>query len=105
MCPCIGKVPKSARILFEKNINFQIDSYRDRTMQKNWRGLGKCTSVSYIAFIAFVANNCEIFWKTFQSMKTRIHIVYHEMSKLLTSLISIFVKSKVLRDAKSTTVS
>ena len=44
------------------------------------------TSVPYIAFIAFIANDFEIFLKTFQSMKSRIHIVYPEMSKLLTSL-------------------
>ena len=44
------------------------------------------TSVPCIAFIAFIANDFEIFLKTFQSMKSRIHIVYPEMSKLLTSL-------------------
>ena len=31
-------------------------------------------------------------------MKSRIHIVYPEMSKLLTSLMSKFIKSKLLRD-------
>ena len=55
-------------------------------------------SVSYIAFIAFIANDFEIFLKTFQSMKSRIHIVYPEMSKLLTSLMSKFIKSKLSRD-------
>ena len=52
----------------------------------------------YIAFIALIANDFEIFLKTFQPMKTRIHIVYPEMSKLLTSLMSKFIKSKLLRD-------
>ena len=55
-------------------------------------------SVSYIAFIAFIANDFEIFLKTFQSMKSRIHIVYPEMTKLLTSLMSKFIKSKLSRD-------
>ena len=64
------------------------------------------TSVTYIALIAFVANDFEIFLKTCQSMKTRIHIVYPEMSKVLTSLMSKFLP-KLLRDysnnAKSVT--
>ena len=38
-------------------------------------------------------------------MKTRIHIVYPEMSKLLTSLMSKFVKSKLLRDDSNNTKS
>ena len=56
------------------------------------------TSVPYIAFIAFIENDFEIFLKIFQSMKSRIHIVYPEMSTLLTSLKSKFTKSKLLRD-------
>ena len=52
----------------------------------------------YIALIAFIANNFEIFIKTFQSLKSRIHIFYPEMSKLLTSLMSKFIKSKLLKD-------
>ena len=56
------------------------------------------TSVPYIVFIAFVANDFKIFLKTFQSMKTIIQLVYPEMSKLLTSLIPKFVKSKLLRE-------
>ena len=64
------------------------------------------TSVTYIALIAFVANDFEIFLKTCQSMKTRIHIVYPEMNKVLTSLMSKFLP-KLLRDysnnAKSVT--
>ena len=55
------------------------------------------TFVPYIAFIAFIANNFEIFLKAFQSMESRFHIVYREMSKLLTSLMSKFIKSKLLR--------
>ena len=54
------------------------------------------TFVPYIAFIAVVGNNFEIFLKTFQSMKSRIHITYPEMRKLLTSSMSKFIKSKLL---------
>ena len=60
--------------------------------------LGNETSVPYIAFIAFIANDFKIFLKTFQSMKSRIHIVCPEISKLVTPLMSKFIKSKLLRD-------
>ena len=59
----------------------------------------------YIAFIAFVTNDFDIFLKTFQSLKSRIYIVYSEMSKLLTSLMSKFIKSKLLRDDSNNTKS
>ena len=59
---------------------------------------GNETSVPYIACIAFIANDFEIFLKTFQSIKSRIHILYSEMNKLLTSLMSKFIKSKLLKD-------
>ena len=57
-------------------------------------------SIPYIAFIAFIANDFEIFLTTFQSMKPKIHLLFPEMSKLLTALLTKFVKSKYLYDSK-----
>lgn len=54
------------------------------------------TSIPYIAFIAFIANDFEIFLTMFQSMKPKIHIVFSEMTKLLRALMAKFVKSKLL---------
>ena len=54
------------------------------------------TSVPFIAFVAFIANDFEIFLKTFQSMKPKIHLIYSEMSKLLIAMMSKFIKSKIL---------
>ncbi|XP_065677645.1 uncharacterized protein LOC136092905 [Hydra vulgaris] len=50
----------------------------------------------YISFIAFIANDFEIFLKTFQSIKPRIHLIYSEMSKLFVALMSKFIKTKLL---------
>ena len=50
----------------------------------------------YISFIAFIANDFEIFLKTFQLIKPRIHLTYSEMSKLLVALLSKFIKTKLL---------
>ena len=52
--------------------------------------------MAYISFIAFIANDFEIFLKTFQSIKPRIHLTYSEMSKLLVALMSKFIKTKLL---------
>ena len=59
------------------------------------------TSVPFIAFVAFIANDFEIFLKTFQSMKPKIHLIYSEMSKLLIAMMSKFIKSKILNVDKN----
>ena len=89
ICSGIGTISKSTRILKISSKKVLEDEI----------------SVPYIAFIAFVANDFEIFLKTFQSMKSRIRILYPEMGKLLISLMSKFVKSKLLRDDSNNTKS
>ena len=53
-------------------------------------------AVPYIAFVVYVANHFEHFLTTFQSMRSRIHILYTEMVSLITKLMTQFVKSRNL---------
>ena len=53
-------------------------------------------TVPYISFIAFIANDFEQFLTMFQSTRSMIHILHTEMTRLLRTLMSKFVKSKLL---------
>ena len=90
-----------------KTSSFKSSIKNTERYQRIKKVLESESSVAYIAFVAYLANDFEIFLKTFQSMETRIHILYSEMSKLLTSMMSKFIKSRILVDnnkqPKSTT--
>lgn len=57
-------------------------------------------TIPYISFIAFVASDFERFLTMFQSTRPMIHILHSEMTRLLRTLMSKFVKSKLLVDDK-----
>ena len=55
-------------------------------------------SVPYIAFVVFVATDFEVFLKMFQSMQSKIHILYAEMASLVRKLMAKFIKARHLFD-------
>ena len=61
--------------------------------------LSDSLAIPYIAVVVFVANDFEVFLKTFQTVKSKIHVLYSEMGNLIRKLMSKFVRSKFLLTA------
>ena len=77
-----------------KNTVKETDRYK-RIVEK----LSDSLAIPYIAFVVFVANDFEVFLKTFQTVKSKIHVLYSEMGNLIRKLMSKFVRSKFLLTA------
>ena len=53
-------------------------------------------TVLYLSFITFITNDFECFLITFQSMTPRNHLLYTEMIWLIRTLMSKFLKSRLM---------
>ena len=53
-------------------------------------------TLPYLAFVVFFSNLCESFLITFQSDKPLIHLLFHGMSTLLTTILQSIVNKKCL---------
>ena len=57
-------------------------------------------TIPYLSFIAFIANDFEQFLTKFQSSRPMIHVLHSEMVRLVRTLMTKFVKSRLLVDDK-----
>ena len=78
-------------------MNFSKNSERNGLVKKKKivESLKNKLTVPYLLFIAIIANDFEHFLVMFQSM---IHLLYTEMVQLIRTLMSKFVKSRLLVD-------
>ena len=87
-------------VFLPKQKNFVREIKETARYKRIVQNLKSNLTLSYLAFVVFIAHSFDDFLVLFQSSEPLIHILYEQMKDLLTKIMSYFIKKKYLVEEK-----